>query len=111
LARHFSRPGSGAREVADAALAANTFIAAAGLTPIPMLDGGPIVKWSLVERGKTPKEADAILRKVNLVSGAGLAAGASAALHSRRRGLGLILALLALSSFLFGLGLIKEQET
>ena len=33
--------------------------------PIPGIDGGPLLKWSLVERGKSIKEADETVRKVN----------------------------------------------
>lgn len=43
----------------------NLLLAVISWLPIPGIDGGPILKWSLVERGKTPQEADEVVRKVN----------------------------------------------
>lgn len=43
----------------------NLFLTVISLFPIPGIDGGPILKWSLVERGKTPRQADEVVRKVN----------------------------------------------
>ena len=54
-----------ARDLAEVAVMMNTLIPAAGLLPIPGLDGGPILKWVLVEHGLTPTAADQQVRKVN----------------------------------------------
>jgi len=43
-----AKPGTVAREVLDAAVNSNAFIPAVGLLPIPGIDGGPIMKWSMV---------------------------------------------------------------
>jgi hypothetical protein len=56
-------------ELAVWSLVGNGFILAGSLLPLPMVDGGTILKWTLVEKGKTEAEADAILRRVNWVIG------------------------------------------
>jgi hypothetical protein len=38
--------------------------------PLPMVDGGTILKWSLVSAGRTPAQVDHILRGVDWVLGA-----------------------------------------
>jgi hypothetical protein len=43
------------------------------LTPLPPVDGGTILKWTLVERGKTEREADETVRRVDWVIGIGAA--------------------------------------
>jgi hypothetical protein len=54
------------------------------LSPLPMVDGGTILKWTLVERGRTIEEADTTVRQADLALGAGTTA-AAAALAARRR--------------------------
>ena len=39
------------------------------LSPVPMVDGGTLLKWTLVARGKTVTEADEIVRRVDWVMG------------------------------------------
>jgi Zn-dependent protease len=72
LARRATRDGTLGRYCADLAVGANGFIAAMALLPIPGIDGGPILKWSLVKGGRSPQEADEVVKKVNLVVGSGL---------------------------------------
>lgn len=43
----------------------NLFLSLISLLPIPGIDGSPIVKWTLVDRGKSLKEADEVVRKAN----------------------------------------------
>jgi hypothetical protein len=43
------------------------------LSPLPPVDGGTILKWTLVERGKTEREADEMVRHVDWVMGIGAA--------------------------------------
>ena len=109
LLRRGARPGSTLGEVAEAAEKMNGFIAGVGLLPIPGIDGGPILKWSLVELGRTPVEADLVVRKVNGVLGAGLAGAGAAALKRRRWLEGWILVLLAGAALSIATGLLKEQ--
>jgi Zn-dependent protease len=104
--RRFTREDSALRDVADAAVGMNTFLSTVSLLPIPGIDGGPILKWSLVERGYTPEAADETVRGVNRFMGGGLAAGV--AFQRRRWVLGSILALFAALALALGFGLIEE---
>ena len=58
-----------AYDLAETALATNIFLPTVGLLPIPFIDGGPVLKWSLVARGRTVPEADQAVRRVNVVLG------------------------------------------
>ena len=109
LFKHSTKPDTTAREVANTAVAANAFIPAVGLLPIPGLDGGPILKWSLVERGQTVSEADLTVRKVNGAVGAALTIGGAAAVKKRRRLAAGLLLLLGGTALGYASGLIKEQ--
>ena len=35
------------------------------LSPLPFVDGGTILKWTMVERGKTEREADKLVRQID----------------------------------------------
>jgi Zn-dependent protease len=106
--RRFTRENSPWRDVADAAVGMNAFLSTGSLLPIPGIDGGPILKWSLVERGYTPEAADETVRGVNRVMSAGLGFAAGVAFRKRRWLLGSILALFALLALALGIGLIEE---
>jgi Zn-dependent protease len=110
LFKRFTRPGSAARDVANATVGMNAFLSTASLLPIPGIDGGPLLKWSLVGRGNTPRQADERVKRVNRVSGAGLGLAAGIALKKRRWFIGAILGLFAALSWAIGFGLLKEQE-
>ena len=110
LFRRSTREGSVLRDMANAVLGMNTFLCTASLLPIPGIDGGPILKWSLVERGHTPKEADEMVMGVDRVAGAGLGVAAGVALRKRRWLLGTMLAVFSALALAFGFGLLKEQE-
>jgi hypothetical protein len=110
LLRQRTVPGSTARDVADAAVATNAFLPAVGLLPIPGIDGGPILKWSLVEKGYTPRQADEAVRKVDGALGVGLALAGALSFRKRRPLLGGFLALLAGTALTVALGILKEQE-
>lgn len=98
------------REVASVSTATNAFLSVVSLLPIPGIDGGPILKWSLVDRGLDVEEADHVVRKVDAGVGIALILFAKAALSQGRRVIGLLSALLALLSFGVALGWIREQE-
>jgi len=108
ILHRFSRPGSTTRDVATAAVGMNLLLSTASLLPIPGIDGGPILKWSLVEKGCTVAEADETIKKVDRVVGAGLGVAAGAAIKSRRKFLGAILALFSILALAVGFGLVKE---
>lgn len=109
LVKAFTRPDSPARDVAQAAVNMNTFLLTVSLLPIPGIDGGPILKWSLVERGHTQEEADQIVKKVNLATGVGLGAVSTIALKKKNYFIGIFSGLLSLVAFLVGTGVLKEQ--
>lgn len=102
--QRITRPGTPAREIADVGAGMNTFIACAGLTPVPAFDGGPVAKWSLVAGGLPPERAEAALARANRVLGAGLAGAGVVALRRRRRLLALILAFLGALALAAGWG-------
>jgi Zn-dependent protease len=87
----------------------NAFLCTASLLPIPGIDGGPILKWSLVAHGRKPDDADTIVQKVNGVLGIVLAVSGVTALRVGRRFLGVLLAQFAALAFSIRLGLIREQ--
>ena len=105
-----TKPESPTRDVANAAVGANTFLSAVGLLPIPGIDGGPILKWSLVDRGHTPHQADHVVRNVNGVLGFLLGLGGAFSMKKRRWMIGALLFSLAGTAFSVALGLLKEQE-
>jgi len=65
MLRLFSKPNSIASETAKTAYQTNLFLSTTSLLPIPGIDGGPLLKWSLVEKGYTIKEADQVVQNTN----------------------------------------------
>jgi Zn-dependent protease len=108
LVRDFTPRGSAGREVADAAVAMNLFLSTASLLPIPMLDGGPILKWTLVGREHTRREADEVVKGVNRAFGVGLGVATGVAVKKRRWFIGGILGMFAAIALAVGFGLIEE---
>jgi len=99
--------GSPAREVADTAVGMNTFIAAGSLLPVPVFDGGPILKWSLIGRGLSPDQAAKASSQAEKVIGAGLLGSAALAFRKRRWLIAVILTLLGLLSLATGFDKLK----
>jgi hypothetical protein len=57
--------------------AGHAWILVLSLLPLPMVDGGTLLKWTLVARGKTETEADEFLRRIDRTVGiVGIIAGA-----------------------------------
>lgn len=108
--RQRSHPDSAGRDIANAALGTNLFLPTVGLLPIPGIDGGAILKWSLVERGASRADADCTVRKVDGILGAFFAGAAVRAFKSSRPLLGAFLVQLAALALSIALGLLKEQE-
>jgi hypothetical protein len=93
LWRRISPPGSLTRDLADASLAGHSFILLGSVAPLPMVDGGIILKWKLVEAGQSPEQADQTVRKTSLGLGAGfLGLGALLGLVRKRKLIGGLLA-------------------
>jgi hypothetical protein len=85
LVRKLAPQGSMVREVAGWSCLGHGFILGGGLIPLPIVDGGSILKWTLVERGRTPEEADEIVAQVDLALGAALTStGVALAATSRQ---------------------------
>jgi hypothetical protein len=108
--RRSSEAGSIAQDIWDAALKTNLFLSTVSLLPVPGIDGGPILKWSLVDQGATPQEANEMVRRVNGPLALLLGAGALLASLQKRRLLALLLGALAGSALGVFLGLIRESE-
>ena len=110
LGRKIARKGTRSRYVADVALSTNVFLSMVSLLPIPGIDGGPIVKWSLVERGATVQEADEVVRKVDGLLGLLLSLVSMIAFKKKRNLVGI--ASLSLSVLSFGIFCrrIKENQ-
>jgi hypothetical protein len=109
LIRRQTHPESFAREVMDVTVGINTILCTVGLLPLPGIDGGPILKWSLVSQGKTAEEADLVVRKVDGVLAGGLGVAAAVAFKKRRWFIGGVIAQFALLALGFALGLIREK--
>lgn len=110
LARMLTRRDSIARETTRIALQTNVFLTTVSLLPIPGIDGGPILKWSLVDQGYEIEEADQVVQKVNgpLAGLLGLFSGW--AFLNKRNLIGIFSAMLALISFGIFSGWLKEEE-
>ena len=65
ILRLFSKPDSIANETAKIAYQTNLFLSTTSILPIPGIDGGPLLKWSLVEKGYKIKEADQVVQETN----------------------------------------------
>jgi Zn-dependent protease len=110
FAKHFSREASLTRYAADFALGTNAFISSLSLLPIPGIDGGPLLKWLLVEGGHSPEQADEVVKGVNRFLGGGLAVASGVALKKRRVWIGAALAAFAATSLAIGFGYLKEHK-
>lgn len=108
LFRKLTKPGSAARDAADIAVGTNIFLPAVGMIPIPGIDGGPVLKWSLVARGKTVAEADLAVRKVDGALAPVFAAGAAVAFRKRRWLIGALLGQFAVLAFSIAVGWFQE---
>ena len=73
--RHFTAPGTLSRELADISTFAHGGLFLGSLTPLPVVDGGVILKWTLVEKGYSQAQADQIVRRTALSAGAVAVAG------------------------------------
>jgi hypothetical protein len=110
IARSVTKQGSLSHYVANFALGTNILISSVALLPIPGIDGGPILKWSLVMRGQSPQKADETVQKVNLTVGSGLTIASGVAIQKRHKWLGAVIGAFALTSLAIGLGLLKEHK-
>jgi len=110
LARTLTRSDSIAGETAKTAYQTNLFLSLISLLPIPGIDGGPILKWSLVERGKTIEEADHIVQKANGPLAVFLGLFSSWAFFTKKILLGFFGLMLGITSLSIFAGWLKEDD-
>lgn len=84
LWRAATRPGTLARDIANAGLLTNLLIPLFGILPLPALDGGPLLKWSVIARTGDPENAEKVVRVANGI-GAGIFAAAAVFTLGRRK--------------------------
>jgi Zn-dependent protease len=108
LWRALARPGSTCREAANTAVGMNAFLVVSGMQPLPFLDGGPVLKWSLVKRGYTRAQADRVVRAANGATGIALGTASAVLLKKRKWFAGGFLGIMAGLAFGVAAGLIKE---
>ncbi len=83
LVRSLVPRNSMVREVAGWSSVGHGLILTGSLAPLPIVDGGSLLKWTLVERGRTPAEADQIVKRAGIT--AGLAASSAGVMLATRR--------------------------
>ena len=110
LGQRLTQTGSILRDVADTAVRMNAFLSTVSLLPIPGVDGGPLLKWSLVKNGSSVKEADETVRKVNWAVGGAAATASVAAFRRRKLLLGVLSAMTAGVALAVATKLLKEQQ-
>lgn len=66
LWRWFSKAGSPSRELAEISCVSHGFIFFGSLMPISLVDGGTLLKWTLIDKGWDPTEADKQVRRTGI---------------------------------------------
>jgi hypothetical protein len=108
LWRCLSPNRSVSRELAETAMVGHGFILLGSVIPLPMVDGGIMLKWQLVKAGRTPAQADQAVHKTSLGLGAALLAlGAVIGLIRKRRLVGGLLAAGGAAGIAAGIGWLK----
>lgn len=109
LLRRASPPESLQRELLDIAVGMNTFLCTASFLPVPGIDGGPVLKWSLVASGKSTQQADRALRRTNLALSPMMAAVAGYQFRRKRWFSGGLAVFFALVGFAVGMGWMRGE--
>jgi hypothetical protein len=108
LWRSISPHGSLSHDLAEASLAGHSFILLGSVAPLPMVDGGIILKWKLVEAGQSSEQADQTVHKTSLSLGAAfLGLGALLGLFRKRKLVGGLLAAGGAVGIAAGIGWLK----
>ncbi|MBN1373260.1 MAG: hypothetical protein JW987_15090 [Anaerolineaceae bacterium] len=108
VGRRLTRPDTPARDIANVAAITNAAIAGAGMLPIPGIDGGAMLKWGLVAKGRSIEQADRVVRKTNLGLCGGMAGVCAVATRRRKPLIAVLAGLLAALTLAVGMGWIKE---
>ncbi len=69
LLRPLTQSGTLSREFLNSNTILHGLIGFGSLLPIPFFDGGSILKWTFVQRGRTPDAAEAVVEEINLTLG------------------------------------------
>lgn len=83
LWRQLARPGTAAQELAEVSAVAHGFIFFGSLFPLPMVDGGTLLKWSLVARGTSAAQADQQVKRAGMMGILAVLSGAAVWLARR----------------------------
>jgi hypothetical protein len=110
IGKQLTKKSSIAGMTARTAFDTNLFLTTVSLLPIPGIDGGPILKWTLVDRGKTSQEADEVVRKTNGPLALLLGLVSSAAFLKKKPLLGLFSLMLGGISLSIFTGWLKEED-
>jgi hypothetical protein len=78
VTRRAASRSPGVREVAGYSAVGHGLLFILSLLPVPMVDGGTLMKWTLVARGQSEVQADETVRRINwAMAGAGGISGMS----------------------------------
>ncbi len=110
LGRKMTREDSILGEVAKTFYQTNLFLSLVSLLPIPGIDGGPLLKWSLVKKGQTVQQADEVVRQVNGPLALGLGLFSSWSFGKKRSLLGIFSLMLSVTSLAVFAGWLKEED-
>lgn len=110
LGRKVTRKDSVLGSTAKAFYHTNLFLSLVSLLPIPGIDGGPILKWSLVENGRSIQEADQVVRQVNGPLALGLGLYSSWSFFRRKPLLGFLSLMLGGTSLAVFAGWLREED-
>ncbi len=105
-----TEPGSIAGETAKTAYQTNLFLSLISLLPIPGIDGGPILKWSLVKGGRTIQEADRVVKNLNGPAAILLGLFSSMAFAKKNFLAGALSLMLGITSLSIYAGWLKEED-
>ncbi len=112
LPLHFLRRGttqdSPNHFLAQLAFGTNLFLLAAALSPHPSLDGGPLLKWSLIDAGKSRHEAENFVKRANGVAACAYSVLSVFFLSHGKKLAAALLGLLGISSLAVALGWLDE---
>jgi hypothetical protein len=99
---------STSHDLAEVSLVGHGFILLGSIALLPMVDGGTILKWKLVEAGQPPEQADQTVRKTSLGLGSALLGlGALLGFVRKRKFAGGLLATGGMTGIAAGSGWLK----
>jgi Zn-dependent protease len=110
ITKKMTRPGSISDETAKAFYQTNLFLSLVSLLPIPGIDGGALLKWSLVEKGFSVAEADQAVRKTNGPLAVILGLFSSISFAKKRTLTGVFSMMMGLVSLSIFAGWLKEED-